>query len=641
MTRKKYIDNRTLEESRSLFMRRALECGLASLKTEEIDVAGSRGRLTGCPIYAAKSAPHYSASAMDGIAVKAESTFGACETQPVILEPVREYCEVDTGDPVPAEFDAVIMIEEVNFDQDGRASIIMPAVPWQHVRPVGEDVIATQMLLPARHRIGPYEMGALLTAGITALPVIKRLRVGIIPTGTELIEAGTETGSPGEITESNSLMLAALCEEWDTVPERYPIVPDDREMIREAALRAAAENDIVVICSGSSAGREDFTAGIIEETGELILHGIAIKPGKPAILGIIGKVPVLGVPGYPVSTALVAELFLKPLIAAGYGIAPSVPEQMPVRFSRKMASHMGVHEFIHVMIGRLGQEYVAYPLNRGAGITSSLVKSDGIVIVPQGVEGLAAGSAATAHLMRPRTEIDNTILAIGSHDLALDYLGNVLWSSMGLRLASTNTGSMGGIMALNRSETHIAGIHLLDPATGEYNLSYLKKYLKGKRVMLINLVVRQQGIMVAAGNPMGIGGLTDLANPKVRYINRQKGAGTRVLFDYLLAQAGIDAAAINGYQREEYSHLAVAAAVAAGTADACMGIYAGARALDLDFIPIASEQYDLCILPEMLGDERLILLRQAMSDAEFIREVEAYGGYDVSISGTVKWEGTL
>jgi molybdenum cofactor synthesis domain-containing protein len=637
MARKVYIENMPLDQALALVMKRLQAGEGLRIQEEEIEVQQALGRITAEPVRALKSSPHYPASAMDGIAVRSRDTLGASETSPILLNRDQHFVEVDTGDPVPGEFDAVIMIEDVNYKDENTAEIIAPAVPWQHVRSVGEDLIATQMIIPALFPVGPFEIGSLLTAGVTTIKVVRKPRVAIIPTGTEIVEPGQETMRAGEVTESNSRMLAGLCEKWGALPLRQPIAVDDREVLREAIRKAALQADMVVVCSGSSAGREDYTAEVIDEIGELILHGLATRPGKPAIVGMLGQKPVLGVPGYPVSAALVFEIFGQPLIYALQGLTPPRPNVLPARLARKLASSMGVDEFVHVNLARVGTEYLAFPRNRGAGATSSLVKSDGVLVIPRGLEGHQAGDQVNINLNRSLEVVDRTLLAIGSHDLALDYLGNILWKKHHLRLASTNVGSMGGIIALKRKETHLAGIHLLDTATGEYNISYLERYLQGENLVLVNLVTREQGLMVKPGNPLGIKGLEDLARPEVRFVNRQKGAGTRILLDYLLKTKGMDSRQINGYEREEFSHLAVAAAVSNNTADVSLGIYASCQALGLEFVPVASERYDVCILRDLVDEETLEALYQAIADPEFISETLAYGGYSLDLSGQVVW----
>ncbi len=634
MQRKIYIENIPCEQALQKFFKALEQKDYFKIESEEVEVLLSHGRITSQAVYTNRSSPHYAASAMDGIAVKASSTFAAHEANPVSLRKEQDYAEVDTGDSVPRQFDAVIMIEEVNF-LDDHAQIIKPAVPWQHIRSVGEDLVTHDMIVPVSTRIGPYELASFHTAGVEKVPVVKKPRVVIIPTGTELEEKASDNMEAGKIVESNSRMISALCAEWGAIPLRHEIVVDDPELLRQAVKKTKDNADILIICSGSSAGREDYTSSIIEEFGQVLVHGVAIRPGKPAILGIIDGKPVVGVPGYPVSAQLIFNLFARPLIFKKQGLKLPDSDKVTAFASRKIASSMGVDEYIYVNLAHIKDEYRAYPLNRGAGISSILVKTDGFICIERGNEGLQAGESCQVSLLRPRQEIDHSLIAIGSHDMTIDILGNVLKKQHGIRLVSSNVGSMGGIMALRRQETHFAGIHLLDTESGVYNLSYLEKYLPGISWILLHLVKREQGLIIKKGNPLQISGLPDLLRSEVRYINRQNGAGTRILFDYLLAREGIDHETINGYNREEFTHLAVAAAVKNDACDAGMGIYASARALDLDFIPLSEERYDLCILPDLIGEQKLELLLEAIGSTVFRRHVSDFGGYNLEDSGQI------
>lgn len=633
MKRNIYIENMPLEKAQTLFDQRLQEENCYRIQTEEIETADSLNRITAAAVLARRSSPHYISSAMDGIAVKAAITAGATEVSPLNLS--REsYLEVDTGDYIPLEYDAVIMIEEVNFI-NGMAQIIKAAVPWQHIRSVGEDIVTYDMLFPAFTRIGPYEAAALLTAGVGSLEAVKRPVVGIIPTGTELVPQGSDEMLPGQIVESNSHMLKALCEEWGAIVKRQAIVIDDKEQIRLAIQETISQCDIIVVCSGSSAGREDYTAALLEEMGEVILHGLAVRPGKPAILGLIEQKPFIGVPGYPVSADLIFHLFARPLVYKLQGIAPPLVPQLKCRTARKMPSPMGVDDFNHVNIVKIAENHLCFPLAKGAGITTSLVKSDGILCIQRGSEGLQAGDNCMVSLRRPLNIIDNSIITIGSHDLSIDILTDILQKRYGLRLISANVGSMGGIFSLRREETHFAGLHLLDYETGGYNISYVQKYLAGQSWMLINLVKREQGLIIPKNNPGGITSLKDLLHPQIRYINRQNGSGTRILLDYLLEKEKISPEEINGYNREEYTHLAVAASIKNNASDTGLGIYASARALDLDFIPITQEQYDICILPQLLTAANLERLQTAIASDEFKERIMAIGGYDLELSGQI------
>lgn len=633
MKRKIYIENMPLEKATALFEQRLEEADCYHIKAEEITVSNSLGRITASPVYARRSSPHYISSAMDGIAVKASSTAGATEVNPVTLK-ADDFFEVDTGDYIPAQFDAVIMIEEVNFINE-TAQIIKAAVPWQHIRSVGEDIVTYDMLIPSFTRIGPYEVASLITAGVNTLNAIKKPIVGIIPTGTELVDRGSEEMAPGLIVESNSHMLKALCEEWGAVALRHEIVIDDREQIRRAIEEMTPQADIIIVCSGSSAGREDYTASLLEEMGELIVHGLAVRPGKPAILGLIEQKPFIGVPGYPVSADLIFGLFAKPLIYKMQGLLPPPMPELECNAARKMPSPMGVDDFINVSIVKIAERYHCFPLVKGAGITTSLVKSDGVLCIKRGMEGLQAGDNCIVTLRQPLNVIDESIITIGSHDLSIDILADILQKRYGLRLISINAGSMGGIFSLRRKETHFAGLHLLDYETGGYNVSYVQKYLSGGNWLLINLVKRDQGLIIQKNNPLNISSLKDLKNPQIRYINRQNGSGTRILLDYLLEKEDIKPQEINGYNREEYTHLAVAASIKNGASDTGLGIYSSARALNLDFIPITREQYDLCILPQLFSTVNLERLYTAILSDEFKDRIMAIGGYNLDSTGQI------
>ncbi len=633
MKRNIYIENTPLEKATALFEQRLQEADCYHIKTEEIKISNSLGRITGSPVSARRSSPHYISSAMDGIAVKASSTAGATEVNPVTLT-ADDFFEVDTGDYIPAHFDAVIMIEEVNFI-DETAQIIKAAVPWQHIRSVGEDIVTYDMLIPSFTRIGPYEMASLITAGVNTLNAVKKPIVAIIPTGTELVDQGSEEMAPGLIVESNSHMLKALCEEWGAVALRHEIVIDDKEQIRRAIEDMTPQADIIVVCSGSSAGREDYTAALLEEMGELIVHGLAVRPGKPAILGLMGQKPFIGVPGYPVSADLIFCLFAQPLIYKMQGLIPPPMPELECNAARKMPSPMGVDDFINVSIIKMAEHYLCFPLTKGAGITTSLVKSDGVLCIKRGMEGLQAGDNCIITLRQPLNVIDESIITIGSHDLSIDILTDILQKRYGLRLVSINAGSMGGIFSLRRKETHFAGLHLLDYETGGYNVSYVRKYLSGDNWLLVNLVKRDQGLIIKKNNPLNITSLKDLKNKQIRYINRQNGSGTRILLDYLLGIEKIDPQEINGYNREEYTHLAVAASIKNDASDTGLGIYASARALDLDFIPITQEQYDICLLPQLISAINIERLQSAIASEEFKERLMTIGGYDLGSSGQI------
>ena len=612
------------------------------LTAEEIPVDEGLDRITAEPVFAKISSPHYHASAMDGICVRAEDTFGATEfvgkklTRARVDSPeAAAFSYVDTGNALPPWANAVIMIEKVHQIDERTVEIFESVAPWNHVRLVGEDVVATELLLPRSHRLRPYDLGALLAAGHTSVGVKARPKVGIIPTGDELIQPGEEA-KPGAVIDFNSTVLAAFVREWGGAPVKYPRARDDLTALRNAVERAARECDLVTIIAGSSAGEHDLTADVVGGCGELIAHGIDVMPGKPAVLGRISGKPVLGVPGYPVSAIVIAREILRPALEKFLGSAAPVQGNVRAIVPKKIASHLGLEEFLRVTLGRVGEKLVAVPLARGAGVITTMVHADGLLRIPSLVEGLNAGEEAEVELLRPVEDIENTILCTGSHDLAIGVLEDQLkLSHPELKIAATNVGSLGGLLALERGETHIGGTHLLDTESGVYNIPDIKKIIPKVPLVLVHLAEREQGILVARGNPKSITSLKDLARPEIRFVNRQSGSGTRVLLDHELKKLHIAPAAVAGYEREEFTHMAVGVAVASGLADAGLGVRAAATALDLDFIPVASEEYDLVVARSFYESQRGETLMKVIRSEGLKRVVAELGGYDCRRAGEV------
>jgi len=609
------------------------------------------GRVLAEAVWARISSPHYHASAMDGFAVRAEDTTGAMPNTPLVLTCPNQANYLDTGDPLPEWANAVIPIENVEaLDPAGALSgqprqpaairIRAALPPWQHVRPLGEDIVATQLVLPAGRVLRPVDLGAAAACGHEYLNVVRRPRVAVLPTGTELVPIGQPVKA-GDIIEYNSLVLASQVNGWGGQARRYPITSDDFEQIKSHVREAARWADLVLLNAGSSAGSEDFSAGVVEALGQLLVHGVAVRPGHPVILGMVlggdlgqGQVPIIGVPGYPVSAALTGEIFVKPLLLRWLGLPADEPPVVKAILTRKVTSPAGDDDFMRVAVGRVGSRMLAAPLSRGAGVITSLVRADGIALLPRGSQGLPAGAEVDVRLYRPSADLERTIFAIGSHDITLDLMAQFL-SAKDRRLASANVGSQGGLVALRRREAHLAGSHLLDPDTGEYNLRYVREYLPDVPVKIIALVGREQGLMLPRGNPLQLGSLGDLVRQDIRFVNRQRGAGTRVLLDYHLGLLGLAPDSIRGYNQEEYTHLAVAAAVASGRADCGLGIAAAAQALDLDFIPLFQERYDLVIPTEFFDSQLIAPLLGLLELREFRNAVAALPGYDIRPMGTI------
>ncbi|MGW8161573.1 MAG: molybdopterin biosynthesis protein [Desulfobulbales bacterium] len=640
MTRNIYIDNMNLDEALELWERKLAAAGcLKSMEPETIAVDHALGRITAEPVFARLSTPFYNAAAMDGIAVRFQDTIGAGETTPVKLQQHTQYEWVNTGNPLPKKFNSVIMVEDIQPIDDNTVEIIAPVTPWKHVRTIGEDIVTTELILPDGHRIRPIDQGAMLATGLTEISVRKIPSAMVIPTGSELVQPG-ESLRPGNIIEFNSRVLAGYLTEWGLQADRYAIVSDKPGAIKKAILDAVARHDIIIVNAGASAGSRDHTAGVIRELGEIILHGVNIRPGKPVILGIIQGKPVIGLPGYTISAVITLNLFVRPLAASVLGASLDFTRRLEATLARPLSSRLGVEEFIRIKLGQVADVMMATPASRGAGAVMSLVQADGFLRIPANSEGVGAGEKVQIELLRAEDEIQNTLVFIGSHDNILDVLANMLHRLRPVyRLSSAHVGSLGGIIAIKRGEAHLAGTHLLDEESGEYNISFIKKYLPDTPLQLINLTYREQGLLVAKGNPLNIKDFTDLTRKEVRFINRQRGAGTRLLTDMHLHRLGINPQQVNGYDREEYTHMNVASAVASNNADTGLAIRAAAVALDLDFIPVAEERYDLILPKTFLQDHKVVALLQIIREnAEFRQTVENIGGYDLRDCGRIMYE---
>ncbi len=646
--RRVYLKMMDLDEARQAFLDAFDLTG--RLGKEKIKVEEAYSRFTAGPVFAEESSPRHHLAAMDGIALKAEITFGARPDRPLTLTRGKDYEPVNTGHVLPGEADAVVMVEHTYAAPDGpdhkgreRLYLEGPAFPWQHVRKVGEDLVATELILPAGARIGAYELGALVAGGVYRVQVRKSPRVAVIPTGSEVVtldQARSGPVAPGRVVEFNSLILEGLIHAAGGQAERFQPVPDEYEAIKETVERAVDRGyDLVIINAGSSSGTADYTVHVVDELGEVLVHGVTMMPGKPTVLGRIKGTPVMGNPGYPVSAVISFEQFASPLLARMLE-APLWPRRrvgvLPVA---ALPSKLGQEEFIRVKLGRVGENLMAVPLHRGAGSISSLTRADGVVRVPNMTEGLEAGAETEAELLKPLEEIEGNIIAIGSHDNTLDILADLLRRlDPRFYLTSGHVGSLGGLKALARGQAHLAGAHLLDTGTGEYNISYIKRLLKDVPLKVIRLVLREQGFMVRPGNPKKIESIEDLTREGVRFINRQAGSGTRVLLDHYLAGSQVDPDGIDGYDQDEFTHMTVAAAVLSGRADAGLGILAAARALKLDFIPLAREEYQLVIPREHFDAPKIQTLLKAIRSDRFKETIRKMGGYGLESSGEVVYE---
>jgi putative molybdopterin biosynthesis protein len=608
--------------------------------TETLALDDALDRVTARPVIARLSSPHYHACAMDGIAVLAARTRGARETAPLELD-ASEAVVVDTGDPLPEGFDAVIPVELVEPRADGRVAIRAAVAPFEHVRAIGEDVVASEVVVPAMRRLGAADLAACAAAGVAQVEVVRRPRVTVITTGDELVDVTTGAPQPGAILDSNAVLLRACVRSYGGEVVLALRIPDDEDAIAGAVRDAIPASDVVIVNAGSSAGRDDYTARVFARFGEVVVHGVAIRPGHPIVLGVTTAavsrqgVPLLGIPGYPVSAAICADLFLRPLLERLGRRDAAEPREIEVELTRKLFSPLGEDEYVRAVAARVDGRLVATPLRRGAGVITSLSRANVLITVPRFSEGARGGTRVTARALRPLAQIERTLLAVGSHDVALDLLAGRL-AATGVELVSAHVGSIAGLVALRERSAHLAGTHVLDPATGTYNDAAVHRYGPSEPVALIRLAEREQGLLVAPGNPLAIASLADVARTRARYINRQSDAGTRILLDDLLGRAQIAPEAIAGYERIEFSHLAVAQLVANGSADTGLAIRAAARAFDLDFVSVAWEPYELALPAAALDEPRIAALIAILREPAFRAEVEALGGYGCAHAGDVR-----
>ncbi len=619
----KYLDNMPLCTAREKYLSLLEEAGFRA-KTEVIPSALSSGRVTSGAVYAKICSPHYNASSMDGIAVLSSDTVGASERNPVTLKEDM-YEPVDTGDPLPDGKDAVIMVEDVIFSDSSDAVIYSSARPFMNVRQIGEDICMGDMLIPSFTKISPTAAGALLAGGNIEVEVIKKPVFAIIPTGDEIV-APVDNPKKGEIIEFNSTVFSSMLKEFGCESVIYPIVPDKKELIKEALEKAVNECDAVLILAGSSAGRDDYTNDIISSMGTVLVHGIAVKPGKPAVLGAVNNVPVIGLPGYPVSAIVIMNEIVRPVTQLYYKTGKTKRDTVKAILGRRVVSSLKYEEFIRVTLGKVGDKLVAVPVPGGAGVITSFTKADGILRVAQNLEGINSGEEVEIELLSDIDKIENSLIVTGSHDPVIDEISDMMKrSGTGISVTSSHVGSMGAITALRTKTAHMGAIHLLDEGNGTYNESFVRRYFPEDDAVLIKGIGRVQGLMVKKGNPLGIKDFTDIV--KGTYVNRQGGSGTRLLCDYLMKKHSIDKESVKGYFNEEFTHTAVAAAVKNGNADMGLGILSAARMYDLDFIPVCNEEYDFIINRDYLDNEAVKLFFSLMKSEQFRIRLNEMGGY--------------
>jgi putative molybdopterin biosynthesis protein len=613
---KRYLELRSLDEALSLLT----TSFPVPQRTEQVPVTQSAGRVVARPVYAKYSVPEVNISAMDGIAVRSRDTLGAGDQSPVTLE---HYARVNTGNIVPPEFDAIIMIEDV-WENGDKIHIRRSALPWQHVRHAGEDIRENKLILPKGHLIRPFDIGALVTYGITNIEVLA-VRIGIIPTGSELVPLGVRPG-PGQVVESNTVMAQVFLSQMGAHCTRYPIAPDEPDIIQKTLHTAVEENDFVLISAGSSAGTRDFTESVIRSLGDLVFHGVAVKPGKPVMLGKVKGKPVLGLPGYPLAAQTVLREFAAPLLES-WGFAPAPHYPVTVRLAHPLVSDPGFDEFVPIFVGRIGTTLIGTPHGKGAFAQMATVKANGYTHIPAPVEGFETGTLLEVMLTTDPGSINRTLILTGSLDPALEHLAGLAHDE-GLFIHATNPGNISGILALGSCSCHAAPLVL--PAQSLLaTYQPLIRFPESGDLVFIHIARVELGIASADGL-----GIADL--PLARFINTRKETSSRSVLDALIAAHGIDPSEVNGYLQEVHGPQAVAVAIRNGFADAGMCTSSIAHASGLQFVPVAHEDYELAVRRELLDDNRIRLLVSIIRSSQFRAILEKTGGYDSSLTGTIR-----
>ena len=630
LDRKIYLKKMDLDRALELYLSRLRETGFFQPRAENIKVSEALDRVLARAVFALRSVPHYNSAAVDGIAVRSSDTVQASKHAPKRLDR-DHFAIVNTGQPMPEGFDAVIMIEDVHFLEDGSVEIFEPVPSFHNVRTIGEDVVEYDMLFCRYHRLAPQDLSLLLAAGVFEVEVVKKPECVVVPTGDEIVDPSSEL-KEGSIPETNSILVKAFLERHGASVKVHDPLGDDPTKLASALQELLPTHDLVLFIGGSSAGQKDYVYRVLEKHGEVLVHGLSIRPGKPTILAIVEEKPVIGLPGFPASCFTVLERVVKPILQAWYRSSESNEDFLEAEVATRMFSSVGDDEFVRVMLAKVKDRYVCVPLKRGAATMSSLTKMDGTIVVPKGQEVIDEGKKVQVLLTASRKRIDNTVLFVGSNDPLIDRLSDLL-IERGLNLSVVNVGSLGGVRAIAKSYAHLAGVHLFDSESETYNLPFLRKMMK--HFVLVKFVKRLQGLVVQKGNPKSIKSLHDLARKDVKFVNRQKASGTRILLDYYLSKLGIDPRQINGYDKEELTHVAVALKIKRNLADVGLAVSYVAQLMNLDFVPLCWEEYDLLVLPEFLKDERFGIILDVMASSDFKNVVSESSGYDISDLGRV------
>ena len=600
-----FLEVVSAEEARARFER---HLDLKPLAAEAVSLADARERVLAQDVIAAVDAPPFDRSNVDGFAVRAADTVGAADSSARVLRLNPEVIAcghmpaqtvtagtctaIATGGVIPRGADAVVMIEQTELIEDGapRIELRRAVLPGQFISYAGSDIARGETLLRRGTRVGAREIGMLAACGLDRVEVVRRPKVAVLSTGDELVEPGKPLG-PAGVYDSNGAIIAAAAAEAGGDPLPFGAWPDDAAVLEKAVRQALAAADMVVLSGGTSKGAGDLSHRVVSRLGKpgILVHGVALKPGKPLCLAVVDSKPIIVLPGFPTSAIFTFHAFVAPVIRAKAGLAPQAEEKLTARVPVRVASELGRKEFVLVSLVDGDETTFAFPTGKGSGAVTSFSQADGFIEIGALSSTLDADSEALVTLIGSgRQAVDLAIM--GSHDVALDVVVGAL-ADRGFAARTLAVGSLGGVAAISRGECDIAPVHLIDPASGQYN-----KHLVEPGLSLVPGWRRMQGVVFRPGDKRFEGRSAQealkivLADNSAMMVNRNTGAGTRVLMDRLL-----NGARPAGYANQPKSHNAVAAAIAQGRTDWGLAIEPVAKLYGLGFLPVAPEHYDFLL----------------------------------------------
>ncbi len=609
--------------------------------SERIPLQNSLGRVLAEDIFSTIDVPGFDRASMDGFAVRAEDTFSADEQHPVNLKVLAqveagdesvytvardEAVEIATGAAMPKGANAVVMVEYTK--RTGKeVSVFKPVSPSENVTDTGSDIMCGELLLRKSQTITPREIGLLAAAGLVEVSVFRRPRVAIFSSGNELVRPG-EPLVFAKLYDINGPALAAAVLECGGDPEFKGILPDDYSSIKGKLSSALNEADIVISSGSTSSGPGDLIYRAVDDLGKpgILVHGLTLKPGKPALIGLIHNKPIFGLPGYPTSALMIFHSLVAPVIRRLANTTEVRPVKVEALCAMKFFKARGRRELLPVqLVSQPDGRLAAYPMQSGSGAISSFALADGFADLPETQEFVEEGESMDVELFGKEL-VPPSLVAIGSHCIGIDIAFAMLREKDASFLGRTvNVGSVGGFHAVKRGEADVAGVHLLDEKSGEYNVPFLADFGLAKSAVLIRGYSREQGLIVRHGNPNNVRSFEDLTRKGVRFINRNRGSGTRLLIDKHLSELaksrGIDLATlskeIEGYDYEAKSHSAVAASIKNDRADVGFGIRTAAVNVGLDFIKTEDEKYDFLVAKSRLEKPSIRAFTALVGSREF------------------------